>query len=411
MPVSPELRIASVIASFTAGGIGPVCRYAAEGMAMLTNWHVTLVSLHDPKAESVDERTDVRVVSLGLDGNCSRRFLDWLALNPQDILITSDVSRIEPAYRFLPPSTVHVMQIHDSARRYRDVAVRHAAWVDGVTCVGRHIEGRLREALTKAGFRGLVRTIHNGARFPPVPLRQVNHGPLRLLYVGAVSALKGVFDFTPLLQKLKQADVPAVLNIVGGDNSALRREFERRGVASMVTWTGYVPHERCYEIAAEADVFLMASRKESFGMATIEAMSMGCVPIAYDIPSGSTEIIEHEKSGMLVPLGDLRTWAGHVRAMHLDRKWLMELSAAAIVRARTCFDAETMARNMAGFLADVAEHSARHPSIRQPGLPPETPKTYAATPRGYQRLPEWLREWIRNKVGASPRLSYWLLNR
>ena len=31
--------------------------------------------------------------------------------------------------------------------------------------------------------------------------------------------------------------------------------------------------------------------------------------------------------------------------------------------------------------------------------------------RGYQRLPAGLREWIRNRVCSSPRLSHWLLNR
>ena len=405
------LRVTSVIASLAAGGIGPVCRYAAEGMAKLTDWQVTLLSLHDPASSFNDQANGLRIVCLGLDGNCARLFLQWLATNPQDLIITSGVCRIEPAFQFLPPATRHVVQIHDSGRRYRDVAVRHAAWLDGVTCVGQHIEAPLRRSLNEAGFKGILRTVHNGANFPALKPRQPYHGPLRLLFMGSVEALKGVFDFVPLLQRLKKLGVPVELNVVGGENKALRRQFQRKGLADCVTWTGRVPHEQCYNIAAESDIFLMTSRKEPFGMVTIEAMSMGCVPIAYDIPSGSTEIIEHGKSGLLVPLGDIRAWAEHICSLHHDRKHLAELSTGAINRARNTFNAETMAGNLSAYLNDVLINAESHPAKREKGMPPEEPANYERQAKGYQRLPAGVREWIRNQIGASPRLSYWLLNR
>ncbi|MCX6966286.1 MAG: glycosyltransferase family 4 protein [Verrucomicrobia bacterium] len=408
---SKKIRVASIIASQTAGGIGPVCRYAAEGIAKRTGWDVTLLSLHDPVADFIDEASGLRIVGLGLEGNCACLFLRWLAENPQDVIITSDVSRIEPAFCFLPPITRHLMQIHDSGRRYRDVAVRHAAWVDGVTCVGQHIESSLRKSLDQVGFNGILRAVHNGANFPPPIQRQPHDGPLRLLFMGRVEAFKGVFDCVPLLQKLEQLGVPATLNIVGGKNEALRRQFQRKGLEKKVIWTGRVSHAECYEIAAASDIFLMASRKEPFGMVTIEAMSMGCVPIAYDIPSGSTEIIEHGKSGLLVPLGDIRAWAEHIRDLHRDRKRLAELSSQAIQRARTTFNEENMSSNLVGLINDVMLHAHDHPAQRQEGMPEEEPATYRPSPRGYQRLPEGLRLWIRTQMHSNPRLAHWLLNR
>ena len=146
-------------------------------------------------------------------------------------------------------------------------------------------------------------------------------------------------------------------------------------------------------------------------MVTIEAMCMGCVPMAYDIPSGSTEIIEPGRSGVLLELGDIRGWAERISELHGNRARLAELSAGAIRRAREDFDAATMSRNMAAFLGDVWEHAAQYPAERETGLPPEMPAAYAQPARGYQRLPLGLREWFRNAVCASPRLSYWLLNR
>jgi len=405
------LRIASVIASLTAGGIGPVCRYAAEGMAKLAGWQMTLLALHDPVGEFTDAASGLRIVGLGLDGNCPRRFLEWLAAHPQDLIITSDVCRLEPAFRFLPSATRHIVQIHDSARRYQEVAVRHAVGIDGVTCVGKHIEEPLRKSLHAVGFHGLLRTVHNGANFPPLINRQPHLGPLRLLFMGRVEALKGVFDFVPLLQRLKNLGVPATLNLVGGENATLQRQLQRKGLDKMVTWTGRVPHEQCYTIAAESDLLLMPTRKESFGMVTIEAMSMGCVPMAYNIPSGSIEIIEHGESGLLIPLGDIRAWAEQICQLHHDRKRLAELSSETIQRARGTFNAETMSRNLVAFLDEVMVHANQHPAQRQTGMPAEEPATYIGQAKGYQRLPAGLREWIRNRVHSHPKFSYWLLNR
>lgn len=403
--------ITSVIASLGAGGIGPVCRYAAQGIAKQTGWDVTLLSLHDPPSELVDEVSGLRTVCLGLQGNCARLFLDWLRGNPQDLIITSDVCYIEPAFRFVPPTTRHVVQIHDSGQRYRAVAVRNAPWIDGVTCVGKHIEAPLRRELDAVGYRGLLRTVHNGANFPPQQDREIKDGPIRLLFMGRVEAFKGVFDFGPLLQCLNRANVPATLNIVGGDNEMLRYQFEAKGVSDMVTWTGRVPHEHCYDLAAASDIFLMTSRKEPFGMVTIEAMSMGCVPIAYDIPSGSTEIIEHNKNGLLIPLGQIRGMADEIIRLHKDRRLLGELSSAASIRARTVFNSEVMSRNMTSFLKDVMDHADNTPSTREIGDALVMPIMNVQKSSGYQRLSPKLREWIRNQVGARPRLCHWWLNR
>ncbi|MBC7980439.1 MAG: glycosyltransferase family 4 protein [Armatimonadetes bacterium] len=403
------MRLTSVIASLSSGGIGPVCLYAVLGMAKVTDWQLTLLAIHDPVSDEIDPENGIRRVGLGLDSDCARAFIRWLNENPQDVVITSDVSRIESAFRFIPIDTRHIVQIHDSGRRYREVAVRNATWIDGVICVGKHIEAPLRQSLDNVGFKGLLRTIHNGADFPQLSDRKSHAGPLRLLFMGRLEAMKGVFDLVPLLLQLRRFDIPVTLNIVGGENAALRRQFERKGLGDLVIWSGRVPHSRCYEVASASDIFLMTSRKESFGMVTIEAMSMGCVPIAYDVPCGSTEIIEHGKSGLLVPMGNIVGWAERIRELHLERERFAELSAGAIDRARGAFSAEVMVGNMVEFIGGTRIHAEENPSSRHDGLPPAS--TTAVPTSGYQRLPLGLRDWIRKVVYSIPRLSLWLLNR
>lgn len=52
---------------------------------------MALLSLHDYAGEFTDESSGLRVVCLGLDGNCASLFLPWLSANPQDLIITNDV--------------------------------------------------------------------------------------------------------------------------------------------------------------------------------------------------------------------------------------------------------------------------------------------------------------------------------
>ncbi|POZ52103.1 glycosyltransferase family 4 protein [Methylovulum psychrotolerans] len=406
-----RFKLVSVIPSFSAGGIGTVCRYAAESIACLSDWEVTLLSLHDPSGSEIDAASGLRLEALGLQENCAGLFLDWLSAKPQDMVITSDVSYIEPAFPYFPATTKHIVQLHDSSRQYREVAIRNRAWIDGVICVGQHMEEPLRTGLDSASYLGLLRTIHNGANFPPLKARRLYDGPIRLLFMGRVDALKGVFDFIPILRQLKKRKIPVVLSIVGGENNALRQRLIYADIDEMVQWHGRLPHDQCYSIAAESDIFMMCSRKEPFGMVTVEAMSMGCLPIAYDTPSGSKEIIEHGKSGLLVPLGDYCAWAAAIENLYHDQKYLEKLSAGAIERARTDFTSVVMAENMIRFIEDVKLHADAYPSLREKGKPLDNQSGQVSRKSLRQRIPQSLRLWLRNQVYSYPKFSFWLLSR
>jgi glycosyltransferase involved in cell wall biosynthesis len=403
--------VAWVAENLTTGGIGTVCRYAAEGVAHLSGCRATVVSLRPPPSEKIDADTGVRYVSLGVEQKVSQAFLHWLARNPQQFVITNDVARMESSFPYFPRETMHIIGIHDSARSHLDLAVRNRAWIDGVACVAMHIEKVLEARMRTASFGGLLQTVHNGARFPSEPLRESISNRLRLLYMGSVDPFKGVYDAIPILLRLRRMGVPVELKIVGGTNDWLRRIVKRKQLDSMITWSGWVTHEDCYRVAAESDVLLMPSRKEAFGMVTIEAMAMGCVPLAYDIRSGSREIIENGLNGLLLPLGDFAAWALAIKSLYEDRQRLHELSKAAMKRARSQFNVENMSRQLCWFMDRVQKHAQACPSDRKAGSPqvnsimPHAPRSH------YQRITPSVRQWVRNQIGACPRLCHWLLNR
>lgn len=406
-----SLRLALVIPTASGGGIGPVCLYAAEELSRQHGWSITVVCLHDAATEEREHRPGVRFVSLGLSSNCPTRFLEWINDHPQDVVITNDVSRIEEAFCFLPRETIHIVQIHDNLKRYRQVALRNVELIDGVTCVARHIEEKLRHDLSKSTFRGVIGSVHNGAVYPPQIPRKHHSGPLRLLYMGRLDPFKGIFDLVSLLRELKRRGVLVSLTIVGGESYVLRKSFERYHLEDSVQWSGLIPHEQCYATAAESDILLMTSRKEPFGMVTIEAMSMGCVPMAYEVASGSAEIIENNRSGLLVPLGDIKKWTDLIQELDQDRSRLNELSTGAITRARSRFSAAAMAEGLATFVLDVLENAKTHPANRAPGTCPETDPADSPGRKGYQLFPPGVRTFVRNAIGKNAKLCHWILNR
>ena len=404
------LRVTSIIPSRTAGGIGPVCFFGADALARLTDWEVTLLSLHDPPTEETSG-SGLRLVSLGLEREIPSRFLHWLRANPQDLVISSGVSHIEPAFPYLPEATRHLVQIHDCLRRYHQVAINNATKIDGVVCVAHHIESLLRQPLASTGFTGLLRTIHNGARFPPLESRNRHDGPLRLLFLGRTDAFKGVFDLPPLLKELRRIGVPATLSIVGPIDAYLMAQFAKAGVADQVVWKGVLPHEECFLQAAACELLLMPSRKEPFGMVTIEAMSMGCVPMGYDVVSGTTEIVRQGRTGILVPLGNLREWARQIRILDQDRARLEELSRNAIDDSRRRFDADRMGGELGILIEEVMRRERATLERRAPETFLEALPESPSKARGYQVVPPGIRASIRREIGKRPWLCNWILNR
>ena len=58
-------------------------------------------------------------------------------------------------------------------------------------------------------------------------------------------------------------------------------------------------------VLAAADVLLLTSRSEAFGLVLLEAMAAGCLPIAYDVAYGPADLIRSGENGWLVPDGDI----------------------------------------------------------------------------------------------------------
>ena len=122
-----------------------------------------------------------------------------------------------------------------------------------------------------------------------------------LLFVGRLEKYKGVQDVVGMMPALLASEPDVRLTIVGGDGG-FRREIEalseRLGVRKNIIFTGAVSRDDLLKAYREADIFVLPSRMEGFGIVLLEAMASGLPCVAYSIPSVRT-LIDHGKTGLL----------------------------------------------------------------------------------------------------------------
>lgn len=150
--------------------------------------------------------------------------------------------------------------------------------------------------------------------------RQALGGGRILLFVGRLQPLKApdvAVRTLAALDRLLPADgIPARLVVVGGPSgeagaaspAALRSLAEELGVADRVAFLSARPQHELAAIYRAADVLLMPSHTESFGLVALEAQACGTPVVARDV-GGLRHVVGAGGGGAVVPGGDPEEWA------------------------------------------------------------------------------------------------------
>lgn len=143
-------------------------------------------------------------------------------------------------------------------------------------------------------------------------------GSARLLFVGRFDAMKGLEELLTSLTLLPRLS-GVRLTLVGGDGpaSAAQRRLvqlaEDLGVSERVTFAGRVVHERLPDYYRSADVVVLPSRYESFGLVTLEALACG-TPVVATRTGVAPEIITPGVNGYLAEVNNPASLAAAIGA-------------------------------------------------------------------------------------------------
>jgi len=163
-----------------------------------------------------------------------------------------------------------------------------------------------------------------------------------LLFVGRIQPLKCAdVAIETLAELLESGREPYRLVVVGGPSGPYgEKSLQRlsdvadgRGVRDHVHFVEPQPHELLSSYYRAADVCLVPSRSESFGLVALEAAACG-TPVVASAVGGLTTLVDHGHTGFLVDDPDPAAYAGAVRRVFARPLAAERLSTAAVLRAR-----------------------------------------------------------------------------
>lgn len=164
-----------------------------------------------------------------------------------------------------------------------------------------------------------------------------------------------------------RSGAPVRLDVYG--DGPERERLEQLAAGMPVTLHGYRPNAR--EHLATASFSLITGTIEGFSLVIVESMAAGCIPIAYDVPYGPADVIEHGRNGMLVPSGDIDALAGAIAALcDLPPREVMRMRRAARRTARRFSDLAVTREWAHQLRTAAARKAAAWPSPANPGVTP-----------------------------------------
>ena len=182
-------------------------------------------------------------------------------------------------------------------------------------------------------------------------------GPLNLVWLARLVALKGIYEIPVIDDLLKEKGIHVNWTIIGDgpDRENFKKIVEDRTNFNHASPPGA---DEVMKLLEDQDIFILPSRLDGLPVAMLETMSKGIVPVMYKFNNGISKIIT-EDIGFIVEPGDNISISNAVARLHYDRSLLQRMSERAREKAVNDFDI----RNRAKEYFDLYKNVQRSPRI------------------------------------------------
>jgi glycosyltransferase involved in cell wall biosynthesis len=223
-------------------------------------------------------------------------------------------------------------------RLYRKIERDYLATVDAFVFNSQTTRDTVRTLLERE-IVGVVAT-PGGDRFSPaistqhIIARAHESGPLRLVFVGAVTPRKNLHTLFRALGYMKEG---VSIDIAGSQAAdpdyvtALKKQLDELGIQKLVRWHGEIDDAELELLLRRSQLNVGVSEYEGFGIAYLEAMSFG-VPVLASTAGAAGEIVDDGRNGLLADPDDAHDIERKVLSLMRDRYKLAALSLAALTR-------------------------------------------------------------------------------
>ncbi|HKG94803.1 MAG TPA: N-acetyl-alpha-D-glucosaminyl L-malate synthase BshA [Gemmatimonadaceae bacterium] len=178
-------------------------------------------------------------------------------------------------------------------------------------------------------------TVYDRSKYPRPVLGDMCGDGRVLMHISNFRPVKRVKDIIQIFKRVCD-EIPSVLVMVGDGPDRVVAEEETRalGLDESVYFLGKI--DAVAPLLAGADLFLLPSRSESFGLSALEALASG-VPVVGSRSGGLPEVVREGETGALRDVGDVDAMAAAAIEILGDRERWQRMSVAAAADARERF--------------------------------------------------------------------------
>lgn len=187
-----------------------------------------------------------------------------------------------------------------------------------------------------------------------------------VVHVSNFRRVKNVSHVVEVFHRILQEGISAKLLLVGDgpDRSNVEQLTRDLGIQRAVRFLG--KQDPVQEILSIADLFLLTSGSESFGLAPLEAMACG-VPVVCSDVGGLPELVEGSEAGFLCPLGDIQAFAKACIKVLTDDSLHAEMAQHAREYAVRHYDTHSIVAQYEEYYEEIiARTAAQNPKIIVP---------------------------------------------
>jgi glycosyltransferase involved in cell wall biosynthesis len=190
-----------------------------------------------------------------------------------------------------------ITSVHNDGARLKNILLSVG---DRIICVSAAVAKKMNSLPIRSEKIAIVRNGTLGSVRRP-PISQVSQGPLinrpAIVTLGGLHTYKGTEDLISAFAIAQKTIPNLALYILGKGPMRSRLEKQASLIKSRGHLVGFVADPRSY--LSQADVFVLSSRREAFGLALAEAREAGCAVVGTNV-GGIPEVLEFGRCGILV---------------------------------------------------------------------------------------------------------------
>jgi N-acetyl-alpha-D-glucosaminyl L-malate synthase BshA len=234
---------------------------------------------------------------------------------------------------------------------------------DGVTAISNYLRDRTQRVFD---VKNPIEVIYNSVNCDvyyrnPVAAEEMRReyalGNQRVLvHLSNFRPVKRLTDVIEIFDRVRK-QIPSKLLLIGDgpDRSVAEWLAVQKGIHDDVLFLG--KQDQIYDKLSIADIMLLPSELESFGLAALEAMACEVVPISTRA-GGVPEVVDHGNTGYLADVGDVDTMARYAIELLNHEQRLREMGKQARAAAMERFCSTKIVKQYEDFYRRVLERSA-----------------------------------------------------